>query len=315
MLEFALSYGGFFLGALSIAATAYFAIKYAERKDPRLHVIGSMGIAISKSAPESVRVLYDGNEVPRISTAVVRFWNDGKRPIKSEDIPEEQPLKLVVTDRSAEVEILDVNVLKTSRDAISFKASKIDSNIIKIDFNFLDRNDGAAIEIQHTGTWRATVEPNGVILGATRGVRVIHSQPNLLPGINSLTPPLRLQTRRRMSVLRRLLVSIIIVALFGGIIWFFNETGKDLTTTPELIKKALETYLSPAELDAASNAICETSKYKTMNRILPIAFSVLMVVNMLYGLFIVWRKRFPFPSSLLIQKKIKETTDTQKDED
>jgi hypothetical protein len=166
-----LNYIGLILGILSILVTVYFAIRYSERKEPRFISLNERKIAVSDDAPEEIQISYKGEKVDQVTSTNVWFWNEGKRPIKLEDIANDQPLLVKLADPNKAIEILDVSVRKSSRDAINFKAKKEDASTVRLEFEFLDYRDGAVVEVQHTGTRGTSVNVSGVILGAPKGIR------------------------------------------------------------------------------------------------------------------------------------------------
>ena len=172
-----LNYLGLLLGILSIIATVYFAIRYAERKDPCLQVITDQKIWVDKEALRNIQIKYGDTLVNRVSMTTVWFWNHGKKPIRRDDVPLKQPLIIELDDSNSPVTILDVSVQKVSREAIDFSATKFSDSEVRIEFMFLDRGDGARVEVQHTGSRLTQARIRGVILGAPRGVRLVESSP------------------------------------------------------------------------------------------------------------------------------------------
>ncbi|HEV7377866.1 MAG TPA: hypothetical protein VGN95_24495, partial [Pyrinomonadaceae bacterium] len=297
------------LGILSILATIYFAVRYAERKEPRFFSLNERKIAISEDAPEDIQITYKGEKVTRVTSTLVWFWNNGKRPIKNDDLPTEQSLLIKLSDPDNKLEILDVSVRKISRESINFQATKKDSSTVGISFDFLDNNDGAAIEIQHTGARSTIVEISGVILGAAKGVRRMTRRTLL----SSPLLPIRHNyvRRSRPSKILRFIITLILVFVFGGLSLFFLRLGEgEITTSRELLHPALENHLPNDAIDPIIQRIEETAKYKTRNKVMPYLFGGSFILYLLISLIILWRSPVAFPNALLIDDTGKKDSET-----
>jgi len=80
------------------------------------------------------------------------------------------------TDKKKELEILDFGIIKVSKQSLNFKIeTQINSNAIRMDFDYLDCNDGVLYEVQHTGDHNTIAELAGVILGPKRKTKVVAS--------------------------------------------------------------------------------------------------------------------------------------------
>lgn len=298
-----LNYAGLLLGLLSILVTVYFAIRYAERKDPRFCSLNQRKIAVSEDAPEDIQISYKGQRVDRICSTLVWFWNSGKRPIKKEDIPHGQPLLIKLTDSDVNCEILDVSIRKTSRAVINFTAVKNDTSTVRLDFDFLDKSDGAAIEIQHTGTRSTSVEVSGVILGASKGVRGV-SRPGMLEMLSLIAlGPLHAQRSRPLRLLSRLVATLLMIAVvtFFGFLLF--RARSEITTTRELLHIALGQTLKGDQLNSAVQSIEDTSRYKIVNVVFPYFFGFILLIDLIFGLTMMWRSPYAFPHALMIDDK------------
>ncbi len=293
-----LNYAGLIIGTLSIAATIYFAVRYAERKEPHVHALTVQKVGISPDAPQDIQIHYRGTKVDRISSTTLWFWNAGKKPIRETDIIASQPLVVHLTDPSGALEILDVNVRKVSRPAINFSAHKTAPSTIQLTFDFLDQRDGACVEIQHTGPRQTGTTVSGVILGAPRGVRVTESR-----GLRSLfLLPLALSGRRgsrRSSRLALLVASTVLVVFFVGMAVLAFQVRNDIETAAPQVREALRPHLSGNALDAAVRAVEANAKFKTANRVGAYFMIAVLLLNALAGLLMFWKSGYPFPASLL----------------
>ena len=106
------------LGLLSIAATAYFALRYSERKAPRMQSMTENKIAVSQDAAQDIEVRYKDVKVDRVTTTLVWLWNDGRKPILRADLLPNQPLVVELADPAGQLVVLDVAVRSVSRPGI-----------------------------------------------------------------------------------------------------------------------------------------------------------------------------------------------------
>jgi len=119
--------------------------------------------------PEEVQVVYNGNNVPRLTLSRVVFWNSGTITISGEYIIASDPLRL---EFNPEDKLLKVRVVKVSRPVINFQArqdTKIPNRVL-LSFDYLDPQDGGVVELLHTSERR---HPSvcGSIRGIPNGIR------------------------------------------------------------------------------------------------------------------------------------------------
>src|SRR5213594_2522854 len=162
---------GVAIGLIGIMVTVIVAVRSAEKKKPTYAGATYLKIATSADAPEDIQIAFKGAPVHRVTSTFIWFWNAGRRPIKSEDIPATQPLVLSIRDEAAQATILDFAIRKVSRPAINFEVAKLNDASLRLTFDFLDFHDGAVVEVQHVGGPLSIPEITGVVLGAPAGLR------------------------------------------------------------------------------------------------------------------------------------------------
>lgn len=124
-------------------------------------------IAASKSSKLSVD--YNGQPIRGdVSVAQIAIWNQGNKPIKTEDI-----LAPIVIQANPPVAVLETNVRKVSRDVSQFeiKANQPDKNQISVTWKILEQGDGGIIEIIYVGAPDTIFDVNGTIIGQKDIVR------------------------------------------------------------------------------------------------------------------------------------------------
>lgn len=116
--------------------------------------------------PNDVKIFFKGHEIEQLSKSVIVIWNHGKKTLYESDIVKDDSLKIVFDDS---VEILSTDVTKVTRQANKFSVDHLSKNEVSITFEYLDANDGATIEILHTGYNNIPVI-SGTIIGIPKGV-------------------------------------------------------------------------------------------------------------------------------------------------
>jgi hypothetical protein len=138
--------------------------------------------------PSQLQVLYRGKDLNKNVTALTLYlWNDGKLPIKAEDVL--QPLEVRL---DPDAEILDARILRVSRPVTKFATGEIlesKRNSLPLSFAILEKGDGAALQIIYTGKPDAAVSVLGTIVGAgeprkahTSQVKLVRTQGEAIRG-------------------------------------------------------------------------------------------------------------------------------------
>lgn len=154
---------GTLLGLLGLG----FGIYQLRRRTTGKLVYQGRGVRLighSSTLPPDVQVVYKGDVVPRLSSRRIIIWNDGRSPIRGNDISSSDPLRFAFEEGAV---ILDADIVKRTRDANDLRIEKNDNELC-IAFDFLNPGDGAVIEILHTGA-RTYAEALGTIVGQPEG--------------------------------------------------------------------------------------------------------------------------------------------------
>jgi len=156
------------LSGISIILAIYFYLESIENRElvysydsSPTQILDSEDI---KTAPIKV-FRDDGTEITSdLYVESLRFWNNGKKSIKKENIL--QPLILNCYDTSTE--ILDVRIIKTSRDIcdLSLKPRNNTNDSFIIDFHILEKGDGGTIQVIYEGKRTNDYTIKGIIEGA-----------------------------------------------------------------------------------------------------------------------------------------------------
>jgi hypothetical protein len=176
VLEYAI---GPLIGLTGISLALYFHFESMQERAPTYYVSPErIRIVDRGTAPTDLQVLYRGKPVNTTSVVaiIVYIWNDGRLPIRSNDILE--PLTITLPAKS---EILEVRILKESRNVVKFTKGPVvegAKNSLPIAFDILEQFDGAAIQLTYAGELSSPVSLTGTIVGA--------GTPKLLPSRSAL---------------------------------------------------------------------------------------------------------------------------------
>lgn len=124
-------------------------------------------IGRNEITPEDITIYYRGIKVPRIIKTTIVIWNSGTMIIDGKNIVGNDPLRLEVSEKE---EIIRASILKRTKEVNQFKIifDIEKSNILYLDFEYFDPQDGVNIEILHTDA-KKYPEFKGSIKGMPRG--------------------------------------------------------------------------------------------------------------------------------------------------
>lgn len=114
---------------------------------------------------ESLEMSFAGKPIRNLTVTRVAFWNAGSETINVQDVAKTDPLRIQVENG---YEILDARVVYVKNKANRFSVVQGEgSSNITVDFEYLDKDEGAVIQVLHTGMSNKDVD----MLGTLKGVR------------------------------------------------------------------------------------------------------------------------------------------------
>lgn len=157
---------------LSVLLAVYFYMGSRESRE-LIYYVHPAKIAIVKSGVASrLSVRYDNKDlrtvfdIPVAQTDVtatrIAFWNNGKLPIKKNNI-----LKPFVIQIQRGLPILEVSLQKKSRDitGITIDENNLKNGIVSLNWDILEHNDWGIIQIIYAGGTNVEITANGIIEG------------------------------------------------------------------------------------------------------------------------------------------------------
>jgi hypothetical protein len=154
------------LTVLSILLAFVFYFKSRRTRQPLYSVRSAHLIRNLQKRQGILEIRYAGEPIVNLTATMVALWNNGRETIDSHDIAPADRLRVRVADG---LKILDVEVLNAINTANEFSVSNSnDGSHAILSFNYLDRGDGAVIQVLHTGSSSRDVEVCGTIKGGAR---------------------------------------------------------------------------------------------------------------------------------------------------
>lgn len=149
--------------------TSYVFYEIQKRKKEACWSIDSTNLIKGYSSLlEKLDIQYAGQKVENLTVSKIAFWNNGNEIINHSDIA--IPLYIAPLNNKEDTQILDVKILATSTLGNEFNATKLEGkNIVVMGFDYLDPQQGAVMQIIHTGV---SVLPL-IVDGEIKGVKEI----------------------------------------------------------------------------------------------------------------------------------------------
>jgi hypothetical protein len=166
------------LNWLSLAATVFFgliAVYFYFRSRRFKHLVCTYATTrLQTKAHPEVEILFRKQAISNLTRILVCCWNAGNEEIRKADVPRGAILRLA----SPESRVLSVTVLASSTDAIGARATRDSNDCVRVDFEYLNPQEGAVLEIlAEMGSPAAnTLSVSAPVIGA-RPSTVLHYDP------------------------------------------------------------------------------------------------------------------------------------------
>lgn len=114
--------------------------------------------------PSEVKILFNNNEVPRLTSTKIWLWNCGKETLRGSQVVDDDPLRCVF---NPDDKILSAHIAAATRKVNKFSIilHPDKRNEALLNFDFLDPNDGVRVELLHTSK---NLYP--AVIGTIRGI-------------------------------------------------------------------------------------------------------------------------------------------------
>lgn len=151
------------LGILGTILAIY--LHLACKRIKNLVYVSSSMMIIDKQLPAEVTVTFKGEQITSLFVSTITLWNQGKEPIRKEDIPRKDPLVVSFHGR-----ILSLQNIESSRSAITPYVAALDENRVLVEFDFLDEEDGLSFTVLTDCNGSEEISFDGTIIGMRKGI-------------------------------------------------------------------------------------------------------------------------------------------------
>ena len=197
---------GFIMAILGFASAIIIYIKVKNVKSPCYAVQSRNIVRDFVSKIDTLEMLYSGKPIENLTATKIAFWNAGRDTINSQDIASTDPLTVHVKKGC---KILDTKVLYMKNLVNRFSITTADDlSNITLNFEYLDKEEGAIIQILHTGKSSEDIEIRGTIKGAGKPVQ------KHVPKLREAVPILPSLTDKMRRLIFALLIFIIPIPVF-----------------------------------------------------------------------------------------------------
>lgn len=168
-----------------------------------------------------LQVSYNDSKLKNMTLCFIAFWNNGNITIDKNDIPTGDPLRIEISN---DIKILEKSIVTSSNKANKFNINEIYDDSIKIDFDYLDQNEGGVIKLIHDGDTSSKILLRGRFKGAgePNHVNLSEGNPNIIIDFSNFKFSLKIRRNFFGSILILVSLSFILASLFGIIFLKLN---------------------------------------------------------------------------------------------
>jgi len=154
---------GLILTFTSFALSIYF--YYAAKEYPQLTYYPHPVKATLVRAGEASRLITSFDNKPvetNITVAQIAIWNQGKRPIKKDQVLE--PVAIFTENNTP---ILEATIRKSSREVtqLTLNTDDLQNGRVTVLWNILEQNDGGVIQLIYAGNADVSISADGILEG------------------------------------------------------------------------------------------------------------------------------------------------------
>ena len=157
------------VAVVAVIVAVYFGVKTSKTRDPRYRRHSTNLVKDFTSTVKSVQMLYNSIPISNLTVTKILFWNAGRETIRANDITPADPLRISTLNGG---QILEYTLLKMNNPPSEFHLEIRDKATINLSFNFLEKNQGAIIQIFHTGSQDKDIVLEGTVIGGHKPTRV-----------------------------------------------------------------------------------------------------------------------------------------------
>lgn len=160
---------------IGIPLSIYLYFKSKKEKSLKFEIKSNNIFKNFESIIENVKVTCENKNISTLTITKILMWCNGKETIYDTDIAQKMPL-LIKTREG--IDILEAKVISSNNLANNIHLEKLENNLYKINFEFLDNKDGFIIQVVHTGSSQKDIILSGKIKGMKENIEKKDSKNN-----------------------------------------------------------------------------------------------------------------------------------------
>lgn len=140
---------GWIFGLVGLVVGIYFGVKGNHKKQLTCTIVKCDHL-ISKGRKiiPKLRLFFEDKEIEDIAITSCVIWNTGTETIDGSDVVSENTIKITAEDNCR---ILDARILATNKTTNNFRLMELSDSAFEVKFDYVDKNQGAKIQIVHEG--------------------------------------------------------------------------------------------------------------------------------------------------------------------
>jgi hypothetical protein len=161
---------GTIASVVAIPLAIYFFVKSKETPELAYYIYPVKGAVVQTGQASRLVASFDGQPIQSdISVAQVAIWNQGNRPLKSNDV-----LRPIVISTEGNAPILEATIRKNSREVtqLSLNTDEIQKGRLRLNWAILEQSDGGIIQLIYVGGPKIPINVDGIIEGQPQLTRV-----------------------------------------------------------------------------------------------------------------------------------------------
>lgn len=152
---------------LGFAGTVIGIYSLRKKKIKPVYIMRSTGLLQeSISNLDGLKIEFDNHQIGNLTVTNVAIWNAGRKTLHQSDVSSNEQISIKPKNG---IIVYRYSVLKESNPSNGFHVqTSADNSSVEIDFEYLDNNEGVAIQLIHSGTSSTDIDVLGSIKGYGR---------------------------------------------------------------------------------------------------------------------------------------------------
>lgn len=119
-----------------------------ERREISYSLVSRVLIRKGRKKFDKLSVAYNGQQITDLCVSTLTIWNSGNKTLNASDMVASKEVTISALDGNM---IYDSEILKCSEETNKFSREVIDGSTVKIFFDYIDKMEGAVVQIIHSG--------------------------------------------------------------------------------------------------------------------------------------------------------------------